>query len=296
MASGLGAPKGTWRATGEAFPTPANEHRGYGGGLASHAAMIRLARWALKALLVVGFVGVAVFGGEIWWASRGRALVAPEPPPTDSPVGPPGGAAGAVVVWLGDSTAAGVGASGPDAILPQQVGRQLGQPARLTVLARSGARVADVLRHQLPQVAGLAPTEVFISVGANDTTHLTSRSTFRRDYERVLSGLPTTVTRIVLLGVPDMGASPRLPQPLRAVAGWRGRYLAADVRNLARRHHAVFVDIAGRTGPTVRHDTSRYFASDRYHPGDAGYQLWARAVTETVTAAGASRAPTGVGA
>jgi lysophospholipase L1-like esterase len=181
-------------------------------------------------------------------------------------------------VWLGDSTAAGVGAS-PPGTLPFQVASQLAEPVRLTVLARSGARVADVVKTQLPQLAHLYPTEVFVSVGANDATHLTWRSRFRRDYGRLLAGLPPSVTRVVLLGVPDMGAPTRLAQPLRTVAGWRGRELATDIRNLARRFpRAVYVDIAGATGGSFRRQPGRYFASDHYHPDDAGYHLWAMAV------------------
>jgi lysophospholipase L1-like esterase len=231
--------------------------------------------------------GGVLLGGEAWWAARGAKTADPPILPEDATAGPPprSGALAARVVWLGDSTAAGVGASGPEAILPEQVARQLAQPMRLNVLARSGARVADVLRLQLPEVARLQPAEVFISIGANDATHLTSRSRFRGDYERVLAGLPASVVRVVLLGVPDLGGAPRLPEPLRAVAGWRGRVLATDIRNLARRHHAVYVDIAMGTGPAFRRQPRRYFAADRYHPNDAGYQLWATVAAAAVRAA-----------
>jgi lysophospholipase L1-like esterase len=230
-----------------------------------------------------------LLGTEAWLALRG-----PNPPdtpvtPEDVPAGPApnGGAPVVTVVWLGDSTAAGVGASTLADTLPEQVAAQLGQPIRMTDLARSGARVADVLRLQLPEVARLHPTEVFISVGANDATHLTSRPAFRRDYGRVLAALPASVVRVVLLGVPDMGSPPRLAQPLRAVAGWRGRELATDVRNLARRHHAVFVNIAGGAGPAFRRQPGRYFAADRYHPDDAGYRLWAEVVVAALRSASA---------
>ena len=82
----------------------------------------------------------------------------------------------------------------------------------------------------------------------------------------------------MLLGVPDLGAPTRLPQPLRALAGWRGRALDSDVRHLAAGRHALYVAIAGRTGPAFRRHPDRYFAADHYHPDDAGYQLWADAV------------------
>jgi len=267
-------------------------------------------RWAVIAALALAglaLAGTLLLGAEAWLAARGPKSADPPPAPEDFPAGPavtPGGGAGATaadgtaaagtaaggtagagagpapVVWLGDSTAAGVGASRLEATLPEQVALIEARPVRLTILARSGARVSDVLDFQLPQVARFHPTEVFVSVGANDAVHLTRRSHFRRDYDRLLAGLPASVTRVVLLGVPDMGGSPRFAQPLRAVAGWRGRQFATDVRNLARRRHAIFVDIAAGTGPAFRHDPKRYFASDHYHPNDTGYRLWA-----TVTSA-----------
>lgn len=182
------------------------------------------------------------------------------------------------LVWVGDSTAAGVGASGAAGSLPSQVVDGLNLPgASLTVLAVSGARVADVLHRQVPSVAGLQPGLVLVSVGANDTIHLTGRGAFRRTYEEVVRRLPAGVP-VVLLGVPDMGAIPRFAQPLRAVAGWRGRHLDAEVRRVAERTGAVYADIAGPTGPLFRRDPGRYFAADDFHPSDAGYGLWANAV------------------
>jgi lysophospholipase L1-like esterase len=193
----------------------------------------------------------------------------------------PGQGAAEVVVWLGDSTAAGVGATDSSMMLPEQVAALLGQRIRLTVLAHSGDRVSDVVHNQLPKVAALAPGVVFISVGANDVTHLTSAGRFRHQYGRLLDGLPPSVKQVVVLGIPDMGAPPRLAEPLRAVAGWRGRSLDAEVRALARDHQALYVNIAASTGPAFRGHRKQYFARDGYHPNDAGYGLWARAVAST---------------
>jgi lysophospholipase L1-like esterase len=185
------------------------------------------------------------------------------------------------VVWLGDSTAAGVGASGSAGALPSQVADGLAATS-VAVLAVSGARVADVLDDQVPKVAGLGPDLILISVGANDTIHLTGRGTFRETYERVVRALPDGVP-VVLLGVPDMGAIPRFAQPLRAVAGWRGRNVDAEVRRVADNTGAVYVDIAGPTGPPFRRHPGRYFAADDFHPSDAGYGLWAAAVLKVLT-------------
>lgn len=123
------------------------------------------------------------------------------------------------------------------------------------------------------------PDLVLVSVGANDATHVTGRDAFRARYEEALRALPKgTTTRVVLLGVPDMGSPPRLAQPLRALVGWRGRALDAEVRAVAAAAGATYVDVEGETGPAFRRHPDRYFAADRYHPSADGYALWADAV------------------
>ncbi|HZI38670.1 MAG TPA: SGNH/GDSL hydrolase family protein, partial [Acidimicrobiia bacterium] len=224
-----------------------------------------MSRRARRGGLVVAaaVVGAAVvLAVEIQLARAGTRL-----PDLDLVLDRPG--EGRRVVWLGDSTAAGVGASVSAGALPSQVADGL-VATSVSVLAVSGARVADVLDDQVPKVAGLEPHLILISVGANDTIHLTGRGSFRHTYEKVVRALPNGVP-VVLLGVPDMGAIPRFAQPLRAVAGWRGRNVDAEVRRVAADTGAIYVDIAGPTGPPFRRHPGRYFAADDFHPSDAGY-------------------------
>jgi lysophospholipase L1-like esterase len=162
------------------------------------------------------------------------------------------------------------------AALPWQVALALDRPVELTVLAVSGATVADVRDEQASQVPEGSDL-VVIDVGSNDVTHLTRAADFRARYIDVLDALPAG-TPVVVLGVPDMGSITRLPQPLRFIAGVRGGTLDREVARLARERDLPYVDIAGETGPAFRRDPGRYFAADAYHPNDAGYGLWADAV------------------
>jgi lysophospholipase L1-like esterase len=235
----------------------------------------------------VVLTGPLLLGAEILLATRGE----PSPPlPADidacvgcGTTGPP-----LRTVWLGDSTAAGVGVAEAGEVVGRQVARRLGGPVDVRVLATSGARVTDVVEEQLPQVPEDAQV-ICVSIGANDATHLTSASTFSSSYRRLVEGLPASAC-LVLLGVPDMGSTPRLAQPLRAVAGWRARTLDQKVRSLARAAGATYVDIAGTTGPAFRRDRS-LFSVDGYHPGGTGYALWAGAVTAAMAADGLPGTP-----
>ena len=224
-------------------------------------------------------VFAAVLGVEVQLARNGPELPDSTPLDHDGRIGGDGPALR--MVWLGDSTAAGVGASSADAAIPRRVARGLHRPVDLTVRAVSGDRVADVVRDQVADLDRLRPDVVLVSIGANDVVHLTSNDAFRRSYEQLVDVIPAGAL-LVVLGVPDMGAPPRFAQPLRAVVGWRGRHLERVAEEVAEDAEALFVDIAGETGPAMRADTGRTFAVDRYHPSDAGYALWADAVLEVL--------------
>jgi lysophospholipase L1-like esterase len=230
----------------------------------------------LIAAVAVPVALVALLAVEVQLARHGPDL------PDDSPIehdGRVGGSAAPALrmVWLGDSTAAGVGASDADHAIPRRVARALDRPADLISRAVSGARASDVVDDQLDGLASLEPDAVLVSIGANDVVHLTSRDAFRRSYEALVAGVPDDAL-LVILGVPDMGAPERYLQPLRGIAGLRGRQLDEVSESIAQEHDAVYVDIAGETGPTMRSDPDRYFAADGYHPSDDGYALWADAV------------------
>ena len=235
-----------------------------------------------RLLLGAGAVPVvlaAVLGIEVQLARNGPDL--PDSPPLDHD-GHLGGDGPALrMVWLGDSTAAGVGASSADRAMPRRVARALGRPVDLTVLAVSGDRVSDVVDDQVGALAALRPDVVLVSIGANDVVHLTSNDAYRDAYEDLVAAVPDGA-QLVVLGVPDMGAPPRFAQPLRAVAGWRGRQLDRTSREVADDAGALYVDIAGETGPAMRADPGRLFAVDKYHPSDDGYALWAEAVVKVL--------------
>jgi lysophospholipase L1-like esterase len=190
------------------------------------------------------------------------------------------------VTWIGDSTGQGVGASAPEHALPRVVARGLGRPVELTVLAKSGARVSDAVKAQLPLLEATHPQWVFVGIGGNDVTHLTSRGAFRTAIEKLLAGVAAVhPDHVIVVGIGEFAGTPRFAQPLRFIAGLRGHQLDKDLRNAAIRHGADYVDIAGRVGPDFVRDPVRYHSVDRFHPSDAGYDLWGKATLATISEA-----------
>lgn len=173
------------------------------------------------------------------------------------------------VVWIGDSTAAGTGATTREHALPSVVSRHMHGEVELHVLAVPGARIVDVLNDQVPRVAKYDPDIIMISAGANDVAGMTLRSRFRSMYADVLAGLPETA-EVVALGIPDIGSAPVLPHPLKLIAGCRAMMLDRIIRQQATKVGALFAAFPKRTGLNA----VECMSADLYHPGDVGYRVW----------------------
>jgi lysophospholipase L1-like esterase len=198
------------------------------------------------------------------------------------------------VIWLGDSTSTGVGADDFEHSMAWRVAEGLADgPVLLTVLGRSGDQVHEVLDDQLPELPGAILAEasahvVLVSIGANDVTALTRRPTFRSRYrelvDRIDGALAGADSRVVLVGIPDIGTAPRLLPPLRQLAGLRGSQLDDEIARTAQRSGHHHVDLAGRTSRTFSSDPDRFFSADEYHPSSDGHGVWADAVLASLDA------------
>jgi lysophospholipase L1-like esterase len=230
-------------------------------------ALDTLARIALSPLLVAQALQV-----------RRNALVLPEPP------GPRSGRLGdgpqLRLLILGDSSAAGVGASHQDTALSGQLTRCLAHRFALDwrLQARTGATTAATIK-SLENIEDIGQFDIaVIALGVNDVTRLVPgrRWTIRqRALHRLLSDR-FGVRRIIASGVPPMGQFPLLPQPLRWVLG----------------QHAARLDTAlsGLAGGTPGLSHLRFdmpldpgdMATDGFHPGPSAYAVWARHIAALI--------------
>jgi lysophospholipase L1-like esterase len=181
-------------------------------------------------------------------------------------------------VVLGDSTAAGVGAGSVDDSYPVRLARRVARErffrVRLVGLGTSGARVRDVLVEQLPRALEEDPDVVVVAVGANDVTHATRLDAVADDTRALLRRLEESGAAVVVAGPPDM-RSPVFLEPLRTIVGWRGNAVAARIEGVARAAGVPVVPLADGTREHFAADPDRYYSEDDFHPGPAGYGLWA---------------------
>lgn len=184
------------------------------------------------------------------------------------------------LVVIGDSTAAGVGAGDADRAYPTLLARRIAAEryrVRLTGFGISGARVADALSEQVDPAVAERPDVVVVAIGANDVTHFTRLGSVEDDMRAIVERLTESGAAVVVAGPPDM-RSPIFYEPLRTIVGWRGRAVQRTIEEVAREAGVPLVPLADETRDFFAEDPDRYYSDDEFHPGPAGYALWADAI------------------
>jgi lysophospholipase L1-like esterase len=192
------------------------------------------------------------------------------------------------LAMLGDSSAAGYGVDRvedtPGAQLAAGLTELAQRPVRLTSLASVGARTAD-LAWQIDQAVRAAPAAAVILVGANDVTH---RVAIGESVQLLAAAVRRLIGAgcVVVVGTcPDLGTVRPIPPPLRQLARYWSRQLAAAQTVAGVEAGARTVSMSTALGPEFDAAPAELFGPDRFHPSAAGYASVAAALLPSVAAA-----------
>ncbi|QIG44514.1 SGNH/GDSL hydrolase family protein [Nocardioides anomalus] len=193
------------------------------------------------------------------------------------------------LLLVGDSIAAGLGATRRKETLGARLAVRLAKatrrPVRLRTVAEVGAETS-MLAGQLARLRpAYRPDVAVVIVGGNDVTHRVPVAESVRDLEAAVSALRERGAEVVVGTCPDLGALRPVPQPLRALGSRASRQLAAAQAVAAARAGAHVVPLAQAVGPSFVADPDAMFSADRFHPSAAGYRRTAKALLPTVLAA-----------
>jgi acyl-CoA thioesterase I len=178
-------------------------------------------------------------------------------------------------VVLGDSTAQGLGAPGPQGGYVGQALTQLrrttGQHWRVINLSVSGSLIRDVLAEQIPLLAGERPDLVTCGTGANDILFSAPAKLFS-DLRALLAAVPD---KTVLLDLP-------------LLSGFWGIVGSMSVPYITRINRVIHEVAQQRSLPVAEisaHFTAPWtgkFSCDNFHPSQDGYRDWSRALLAAV--------------
>ncbi|MDP9181754.1 MAG: SGNH/GDSL hydrolase family protein [Actinomycetota bacterium] len=228
---------------------------------------------------LLGALGYGVIRAESALARRtiGEPTVAP-PDPTGTygrHRGPP-----LRLVMIGDSSAAGLGcdvaAQTPGALLAGGIARDLRRTVRLESVAVVGARSADLdtqVALALREPADLA----VIMIGTNDVTHRVTPGHAVGALGRAVRTLRSTGTVVVVGTCPDLGTVEPLMQPLRSVAAFYSRRMAAAQLVAVVENDGIAVTLGTLLSPEFA-EHPHLWSADRFHPSPRGYRRVADAL------------------
>lgn len=182
---------------------------------------------------------------------------------------------------LGESTAAGVGAPTHDVALVGHLARGIatatGRSVHWRVAGRNGATLRRIRFRLLPDVVDAPADVVVLIAGVNDVVSGRARSEWATHLDALLEALTRSGRTVIVPGTPPFMQFPALPEPLRSFLSRRATRLDAVTREVCAQHGALFVpfDPGARIG-------ADFFASDRFHPSEAGYAEWAGLLVDRV--------------
>ncbi len=210
-----------------------------------------------------------------------------------------GGQAAIRLVVLGDSTTAGVGVERAEESLPFRLAQRLADAddRRVRVVSHgwAGARVADLLRDQIPR--SMTPRRasdhgpflqdadiVAVVIGSNDATHNTPPARFRADLRAALDAIRRAAprARVVLAGIPTFRGALTSLEPLIFLADQYARLLRPISRAEAERAGILHADLRSGLPPLLAGQTG-VLASDGFHPSAVGYDAWAEVIYQALT-------------
>ena len=177
-------------------------------------------------------------------------------------------------IALGDSTAQGIGASSPRrgyvGLVAEFITKQTGRPVRVINISVSGAKVANAINKQLPQLATLPKADyITIEIGANDIAKL-DEVVFRTQFEDLLKKLPSGV---YVANIPSFKGGKKANLDSSAFAA--SQIIGQRVTERTDLHLVKLYETTSNQGILD-------FAVDLFHPSNRGYKNWARAFTDAI--------------
>jgi lysophospholipase L1-like esterase len=239
----------------------------------------------------LGLVGGSLYGllnleAKIARMRIGRAVDA-VPDPSGSYASNLGGEPIRVAV-LGDSAAAGYGASGPGETFGAYLAAGLAElaetPVFLTSVAKVGTQTSQ-LGNQIAQALAFRPHVCVLIIGANDVTHKVMPGRSVEHLREAVTAIREAGVEVVVGTCPDLGTIRQIAPPLRQVARRWSRRLAAGQAIAVVERGGRAVSLGTILGPEFAAAPHDMFGPDRFHPSPYGYRSCAAAMLPTVATA-----------
>lgn len=180
---------------------------------------------------------------------------------------------------IGDSAAAGVGATSQSQALSGRLSQALSEQFELNwcLMAKSGADIRSCIAFQDKQSAQSYDV-ILVSIGVNDVTGSSNALAWHSKLEQLIVLLHDKYTpnHIIFTKVPPMQEFAALKQPMRWYLGAKAAHFNEILANVVQSDACCRVlDIDGEL-------SAEDMASDGFHPGPVIYQHWGYQASGTI--------------
>ncbi len=184
------------------------------------------------------------------------------------------------ILIIGESTAAGVGASKEEKTFAAQVHHQSDKAFNIYNFGRNGLKAEQLKRllthskQEIPEKFEIA----IILIGANDCFKFTPPGKFRYHLKKFIELLQNkkSVRRVILLSIAPVQHFPSIPGIIRFFLGMHRNILTRELKSLQKNIHSLdFNNFKFEI-------SSEFLASDGIHPSDKGYELMANETIKSI--------------
>jgi|GEM_PF-357565 lysophospholipase L1-like esterase len=184
------------------------------------------------------------------------------------------------LLLIGESTAAGVGATSTDFTLAGHIFNLFKGEFTVSNFGKNGIRIAETLPFIEVELAGISKSKegIFIFLGANDCFKLTSPKSFAKSFAELIDRLEQLFQPnwIYVADIPPVQLFPAFSPLMKSCLHRQREFLRNEMRLIsANRDHVIFEKIKLELKES-------FFASDGIHPSDLGYQLIAEFAFEGI--------------
>jgi len=204
-----------------------------------------------------------------------------EPPPQKPLVTLKGKGKQLNILFIGDSSAAGVGVEvfeeGVSGRLPHLINEKSGRPVNVRTSGNNSATSGRIRDFVVPHLEAGNYDYIILSIGTNDSKNFHSGNRFCKEFGTLLYALHAKYpgSRIIWQGLIDMEGVPILPSPLNKILGIRSRIIRENGKTLCRERSALAPDTEWKPVP-------ENFASDGFHASSEGYRVWAEELADYI--------------
>lgn len=221
--------------------------------------------------LFLGLAALLILGHEAYRVYRAFALARPI---IDAAVPYTQEGNGVRVLFAGESTGVGTGASRPQESVAGRLGADT-LDATIENISKNGARMSDLLLALRALPEEKTYDVIVLQIGGNDILNFTSPENVRTELRSALTEATKRGKRVYLMTTGDVGNAPAFGPLLSRLYTARTNELAPLFIEEAKNAGATYVDLfEPRVSDPFYLEPFKYHAKDGVHPSSDGYAIW----------------------